>query len=102
MLQLADGFGFDLPHALPGDFENPAHFLQRVGIAVAQAVPQADDLALAMGERFEQTFDFFTQQLIRRRLERALRSTVFDELPKTTIFAFADRSVKAYGLSSDA
>ena len=57
VLQLGDGFGFDLPHALAGDLEDAADFFQRVGVAVAQAVTQADDLPLAVGERLEQLFD---------------------------------------------
>src|SRR5262245_20833714 len=46
LLQLADGFGFDLADALAGDLEDVADFFQRVAVAVAQAVAQLDDLAL--------------------------------------------------------
>src|SRR5213079_1265867 len=49
MLQLADRLGFDLADALARHFEDSAHLLERVGVAVAQAVPQFDDLALAHG-----------------------------------------------------
>src|SRR5947208_1870430 len=53
MLQLADRLGLDLADAFPSDFENAAHFLQRVGVAVAQAVTELDDLALAVGQSLE-------------------------------------------------
>ena len=53
VLQFADGFGFHLPHAFAGDFEDSAYFFQRVGVAVADAVAELDDFALAIGERLE-------------------------------------------------
>src|SRR5207244_3390023 len=46
VLELADGLGFDLPHALAGDLEDAADLLERVGVAVADAVAELDDLAL--------------------------------------------------------
>ena len=100
MLQFFDRLGLDLPHALAGDLEDAAHLFQGVGVAVAQAVAQADDLPLAVGERFEQGFDAFAKQFIAGGLFRSGQSTVFDELPETTIFAFSDRSVKAYRMPS--
>ena len=42
LLQLANRLGLNLPHALPRNFEYTPHFLQSVGVAVAQPVPQAD------------------------------------------------------------
>ena len=57
VLQLADGLGLDLPDALAGDLEDVADFFQRVGVAVAQAVAELDDLALAVGQRLQQLFD---------------------------------------------
>src|SRR5688500_12062466 len=50
VLQLADGFGLDLADAFPGDLEDAADLFQRVGVAVAQAVSQLDDLPLAVGQ----------------------------------------------------
>ena len=64
MLKFPHSFGFDLPHAFACDFEDPAHLLQRVGVAVAQSVAQPDDLPFPVGEGLEQAFDFFAKQLI--------------------------------------
>ena len=44
MAHLAEGFGFDLADALAGDFELPAHFLQRAGITVTQPKAQFQHL----------------------------------------------------------
>ena len=73
MLQLLDRLGFDLPHALARDLEDAAHLFQGVGVAVAQAVAQADDLPLAVGERLEQAFDLLPQQAIAGRRARGFR-----------------------------
>src|SRR3954464_2653523 len=48
MLQLADRLGLDLADPLAGDLEDPAHLFEGVGVAVAQAVAELDDLALAI------------------------------------------------------
>ena len=50
LLQLADGLGFDLADAFAGDGEDLADFFQRVGVAVGQAVAQAEDFPLAVVE----------------------------------------------------
>src|SRR5579875_455141 len=47
MLQFAHRLGFDLPHPFARHLEDAADLLQRVSVAVAQAVTQLDDLALA-------------------------------------------------------
>src|SRR5437764_9767659 len=49
MLQLANRLGLDLADALTRDLENPAHFFERVGVAVAQAIAKLDNLAFAIG-----------------------------------------------------
>ncbi len=51
VLELADGLGLDLADALAGDFEDLADLFERVGVAVADAVAELDDLALAVGQR---------------------------------------------------
>src|SRR6185436_6003659 len=51
--QLAHRLGLDLAHALARDAEDPADLLEGVGVAVADAVAQLDDLALAEGQRAE-------------------------------------------------
>ena len=44
VLELPDRLGLDLADALAGDLEDPADLLERVGVAVAQAVAELDDL----------------------------------------------------------
>jgi hypothetical protein len=61
MLQFFDRFGLDLPNAFAGDFEDASHLFKRVGVAIPQAVAQADDLPFAVGERFKQLFDAFAK-----------------------------------------
>ena len=48
--ELADRLGLDLTDALAGHAEGQAHLLEGVGVAVTDAVPELDDLALAEGE----------------------------------------------------
>jgi hypothetical protein len=67
MLQLADGLGLDLPDALAGDLEDAADLFERVGVAVADAVAQLDDLALAVGQRLEHLLDLVLEHLLRWR-----------------------------------
>ena len=57
MLEFADGFRFDLADAFAGHFEDVAHFLQGVAVAVAQAVAELDDLAFAVAEGLEDLRD---------------------------------------------
>ena len=53
MLQFTNRLGFDLPHPFSGNLEDPANFFQRVRIAIAQSVPESNDLAFTIGEGFE-------------------------------------------------
>jgi hypothetical protein len=64
MLQLAHGLGLDLAHALARDLEDAADLFERVGVAVADAVAQLDDLALAEGQRLSTSFDALLQHLV--------------------------------------
>src|SRR5262245_17263296 len=79
LLELADGFGFDLADAFAGDFENVANLFQRVAVAVAQAVPQLDDLALAVAQGLEHLVDPRPQHLLRGAGGRALGGAVGKE-----------------------
>src|SRR5690348_3337720 len=72
MLELPDGLGLDLSHTLARDLEDPAHFLEGIGVAVAQAVTQLDDLALAVGQGLEDLVDLLLEHLLGRGIDRAL------------------------------
>lgn len=52
MAQFAQGFGFDLAHALACDLEFFAYILKRAGDAIFQAKAHDQDLALALVESF--------------------------------------------------
>src|SRR5690606_14120506 len=101
VLQFANGLGFNLADAFPGHFEDAAHLFQGVGVAVAQAVAELDDLALAPGERLEQVIDLGPQHAARGLVERALTGVVLDELAEAAIFALAHRTVQAHRLAAD-
>ena len=76
VLQLGDRFGFDLPDAFAGDLEDAADFFERVGVAVGQAVSQADDFPLAERQRLEQLFDSLAQQAVVGQLVRGFGARV--------------------------
>ena len=48
---LAQRLGLDLPDALPGDLELPSHLLERAAVAVHEAEPLFEHLALARSLR---------------------------------------------------
>src|SRR5260221_14431304 len=101
VLQLANGFGFNLPHPLPRALEDAADLFQRVGVAVSQAVPQTNDLPLAVGERLEEMVDLFPQNAVARRLDRVVARGVFNELAEAAVVALADRAVEAHRVPAD-
>src|SRR5579862_8998408 len=80
MLKLANGLGFNLPHALAGDFEDAADFLERIGVAVADAVTELDDFSLAIRQRLEDLLDLVLEHLLRRAFDRVVGLFVFDEI----------------------
>src|SRR5215475_12162197 len=49
VLELADGLGLDLADAFARHLEDAADLLKGVGVAVAEAVAELDDLAFAVG-----------------------------------------------------
>src|SRR3954467_4581555 len=95
MLQLADGFGLDLPDALASDLENAADLFERVSVAVLQAVPQADDLSLAPGERLQQMVDLLPQDALIGTVHRIVAGLVLEKLAKARILAVTDGPIEA-------
>src|SRR5262245_18944185 len=92
--QLAHGLGLDLAHALARHAEDATDLFQGVGIAVADAVAQLDDLALAEGERVEHLVDALAQHLVPGGLHRALDRLVLDEVAEIAVVGVADRPVE--------
>src|SRR3979409_721195 len=101
MLQLANRFGFDLANTLARHLENAPTFLEGVGVAVAEAVAQLDNLALAVGQRLQDLVDLVLEHLLRRGLNRRFGAVVFDEVAEVTVLAFADRTVEADRVPAD-
>ena len=94
MLQLADGLVLHLAHALARDLEDAAHFLEGVGVAVADAVAELQDLALAVGEGAQDVVDPLAQELAGGGLVRAGLALVLDEVAEVAVLALADRAVE--------
>src|SRR6266511_39067 len=61
VLQFSDGLGLDLPDALAGDLEDPSDLFEGIGVAIAQAVAELDDLALAVGQGLEDLVDLLLE-----------------------------------------
>src|SRR5262245_44114134 len=93
VLQLSDCFRFNLTHALACYFEDATDFLERVGVTVADAVPQLDDLALAVGQGLEHLLDLVLEHLLRRGLDRIVGLFVLDEVAEVAVFGFADGTI---------
>ncbi len=101
VLKLADGFGFDLADALAGDLEDAADFFEGVGVAVADAVAELDDLALAVGQRLEHLLDFVLEHLLGGDFDGVVGLLVLDEVAEVAVFRFADRAVEGDGVPAD-
>src|SRR5437899_5805421 len=68
--KLRHGPGLDLADALTGELERLAHLFERAGLAAVETEAQAQDLALAVGERLEETVDLLRQQRLGGGIER--------------------------------
>src|SRR5947209_8720584 len=101
MLQLANRLGLDLADALAGDFENSAHFFKGVCVAVAQAIPKLDNLALAVGEGLEHLFDLVLEHFLSGGADGRFGAIVLDEVAEIAILAFTNRAVEADGMPAD-
>src|SRR5437660_7506455 len=88
MPQLSDGFGFDLSDAFARDVEDPADFLERPGIAGADAEAQADDLGFAFAERREDALDFAVPEELVRRTGGRRAGAILDEILEERIVFF--------------
>src|SRR5947208_1615833 len=86
MLELSNRFRFNLPHAFARHFKDATHFFQRVGVAVADAVAELDDLALAIRERLEDLLNFVFEHFLRGAFDRIISLLVFDEIAEVAVF----------------
>src|SRR4051794_19575751 len=101
VLQLPDRLRLDLANPLAGHLEDPADLFERVGVAVAQAVAELDDLALAVRQRLEDAVDLVLEHLLRRRVDRRLDAVVLDEVAEVAVLALADGPIEADRVPAD-
>src|SRR5579883_1703452 len=101
VLQFADGLRLNLPHAFARHFEDAADFFECVCVAVAQAVPQFDDLAFAIRQRLEHALNLVLEHFVGGGVHRAFDRVVFDEVAEVRILTLAHGSVEADRLAAD-
>src|SRR5579862_1468409 len=94
MAHFAEGLGLDLADAFAGDLELPAYLFERPAVAVHQAKPLLQDLALPLGERLEDVFDLLLQEHDRGHVTRVFRSLILDEIAKAGVIAVTDRRLQ--------
>src|SRR5512135_2518286 len=87
VLQFADGLGLDLADAFAAHLEDPADLREGVGGAVAQAVAELDDLALARGQGLEDQIDLLLEHLPGGGVDRALGRLILDEVAEVAVLA---------------
>src|SRR4051812_4050149 len=71
-LELLEGADLDLADALARDLEDRADLLERVGVAVAEAVAELEDFPLAVRERLQELRDRLAQHRVLRGIDRRL------------------------------
>src|ERR1700677_2971866 len=94
MLQLPYRLRLDLADAFTGHLEDAAHFLQRVSVAVPEAIAQLDDLALSIGQGLEHLIDLVLEHFLGGGADRRLDAVILDEVAEVAVFAFADRPIQ--------
>src|SRR6266852_3552934 len=95
MLQLPDRLGLDLADALAGHLKNSAHLFKGVSVAVAQAVPKLDDLALAIGQGLEHLIDLVFEHFLGGGADGGLGPVVLDEVAEIAVLALAHGPIEA-------
>ena len=100
MLELADRLGLDLADSLAGNGEDLADLFERVGVAVGQAVAEADDLPLAVVQCGQDFGNSVFQRDLVHVLERVVVAVVFQELAEVAVVVVADRLVERKRLAA--
>ena len=91
----ANGFGLDLSNAFAGHFENVTDLFERVAVSVTEPVTKLDDLAFAVGQRFQHVADSIAKHFLGRADLGAFGSSVGQQVTELAVFAVADRPVQA-------
>src|SRR5262249_13369732 len=101
VLELADRLGLDLSHALARHLENAADLLEGVGVAIADAVAELDDLPLAVGQRPQHLLDPLLEHVLGRGLAGHVLPLILDEVAEVAVLALTDRSVERHRMAAD-
>src|SRR4051794_17920423 len=90
-LELLQRLVLDLADALARDIERPPDLVERARVLPAEAVPQLEDAALAVGEVLQRFAQRFLGQDLGGPLVRGLGALVSDELTELRLLLVADR-----------
>src|SRR5919197_5835019 len=90
-LELLERLVLDLADALARDVERPPDLVERARVLAAEAVPQLEHAALAVGEVLQRLAERLLGEDLRRALVRGLRALVGDELAELGLLLVADR-----------
>src|SRR5829696_4808616 len=82
---LAQSLRFDLPNALAGDLELAADFFERPAVAIDQAEPLLQDLALALRERGQHVANLVLEERDRRDVRRVLGGLIGNEITEALV-----------------
>src|ERR687886_2776718 len=94
-LQLLQRLVLDLPDALARHVERAAHLVERPRMLAAEAVPELEDAALAVGEVLQRLAQRLLREDLGGALVRRLGALVGDELAELRLLLVADRLLEA-------
>ena len=100
MPQLTQGFGFDLPHPLPGHVELPAQLFQRTGTPVLQPEAQGDHPLFPGRQALEHIHQLPAEQLPPGLVGGDACLIVLDEVLEVGVLFLPHRRLEADGVLS--
>ena len=82
MLQLPNGLRLHFSDTLARDLEDAIDLLECVGVSVADAIAELDQLAIMVGQRFEHLLDLLPEDVLSGLGSRidSFRSTAFSRI----------------------
>ena len=90
MAELTQGLGLNLADALARDVELLADLFQRSGLAVVQAIAQAEHLGLARRQRIQYVHKLLLEQRYGNRLRRRGRVVIGYKVAEVAVVLLAD------------
>src|SRR5215468_9946899 len=98
MPQPPERFFFKLADSFAAQPEFIRNFLKRMRLAATQSEAQAQDMALARGEFAQYFFNRFLKKMLRRRLDRARRVLILDEIAEFAVAVVTDWAFERNGV----